>query len=107
MLDGEEGIIIINNYVIEGVDEVIVNFNDGIKLVVEIIGMDKKIDIVVLKVKFEILLKDVSFGDFEGICVGDWVMVIGNLFGFGGIVMVGIVFVWNCDINFGFYDNFI
>lgn len=107
VLDGEEGIIITNNHVIEGADEVTANFNDGTKLVAEIIGTDEKTDIAVLKVKPETPLKDVSFGDSEGIRVGDWVMAIGNPFGLGGTVTVGIVSARNRDINSGPYDNFI
>ena len=52
-------------------------------------------------------LKAVSFGDSDAIRVGDWVMAIGNPFGLGGTVTVGIVSARNRDINSGPYDNFI
>lgn len=107
VIDGEEGIIITNNHVIEGADEITANFNDGTKLRAEIIGTDEKTDLAVLKVEPETPLKDVPFGDSDAIRVGDWVMAIGNPFGLGGTVTVGIVSARNRDINSGPYDNFI
>ncbi|GAA0774020.1 DegQ family serine endoprotease [Roseibium denhamense] len=107
VIDGEEGIIITNNHVIEGADEVTANFNDGTKLVAEVLGTDEKTDLAVLKVTPESPLKAVSLGDSDAIRVGDWVMAIGNPFGLGGTVTVGIVSARNRDINSGPYDNFI
>jgi len=107
VIDGKEGIIITNNHVIEGADEITANFNDGTKLRAEIIGTDEKTDLAVLKVEPDTPLKDVNFGDSDAIRVGDWVMAIGNPFGLGGTVTVGIVSARNRDINSGPYDNFI
>ncbi len=107
VIDGTAGIIITNNHVIDGADEITANFNDGSKLKAELIGTDEKTDIAVLKVTPEKPLKDVSFGDSDAIRVGDWVMAIGNPFGLGGTVTVGIVSARNRDINSGPYDNFI
>ena len=107
VVDGTEGIIITNNHVIEGADEITANFNDGTKLRAEIIGTDEKTDIAVLKVEPETPLKAVDFGNSDTIRVGDWVMAIGNPFGLGGTVTVGIVSARNRDINSGPYDNFI
>lgn len=107
VIDGTEGIIITNNHVIEGADEITANFNDGTKLRAEIIGTDEKTDLAVLKVEPESPLKAVALGDSDAIRVGDWVMAIGNPFGLGGTVTVGIVSARNRDINSGPYDNFI
>ncbi|MBD8890534.1 DegQ family serine endoprotease [Roseibium litorale] len=107
VIDGEKGIIITNNHVIEGADEITANFNDGTKLKAELIGTDEKTDLAVLKVTPEKPLTSVSFGDSDKIRVGDWVMAIGNPFGLGGTVTVGIVSARNRDINAGPYDNFI
>lgn len=107
VIDGTEGIIITNNHVIEGADEITANFNDGTKLKAEIIGTDEKTDLAVLKVEPETPLKAVDFGNSDAIRVGDWVMAIGNPFGLGGTVTVGIVSARNRDINSGPYDNFI
>jgi len=107
VIDGTEGIIITNNHVIEGADEITANFNDGTALRAEIIGTDEKTDLAVLKVEPETPLKAVDFGNSDTIRVGDWVMAIGNPFGLGGTVTVGIVSARNRDINSGPYDNFI
>ncbi len=101
------GIIITNNHVIEGADEIIANFPDGTKLKAEIIGRDTKTDLAVLKVGPEQPLPAVPFGDSDKIRVGDWVMAIGNPFGLGGSVTLGIVSARNRNINAGPYDDFI
>ncbi|WP_093810990.1 DegQ family serine endoprotease [Stappia sp. ES.058] len=107
VLDGTKGIIITNNHVIEGADEITVNFNDGSKLAAEVIGTDPKTDLAVLKVEPDGPLKAVAFGDSEKMRVGDWVMAIGNPFGLGGTVTTGIVSARNRDINSGPYDNYL
>ncbi|SON56412.1 putative periplasmic serine endoprotease DegP-like precursor [Hartmannibacter diazotrophicus] len=101
------GIIVTNNHVIEDADEIVANFNDGTKLTAELIGTDEKTDLAVLRVKPTKPLTAVKFGDSDRIRVGDWVMAIGNPFGLGGTVTVGIVSARNRDINSGPYDNFI
>ncbi len=107
VVDGTEGIIITNNHVIEGADEITANFNDGTKLAAEVIGRDPKTDLAVLKVTPDKPLKAVPFGDSENLRVGEWVMAIGNPFGLGGTVTTGIVSARNRDINSGPYDNYI
>lgn len=102
-----EGIIITNNHVIADADEIIANFADGSKLEATVIGRDEKTDLAVLKVEPEAPLKAVDFGDSESLRVGEWVMAIGNPFGFGGTVTVGIVSALERDINSGPYDEFI
>ena len=101
------GILVTNNHVIADADEVFANFNDGTKLKAEIVGRDTKTDIAVLRVKPEKPLVAVSFGDSDRLRVGDWVMAIGNPFGLGGSLSVGVVSARNRDINAGPYDNFI
>lgn len=101
------GYIVTNNHVIDGADEITANFNDGSKLKAKLIGTDKKTDIALLKVEPPKPLKAVEFGDSDKARVGDWVMAIGNPFGFGGSVTVGIVSARNRELNSGPYDNFI
>ena len=101
------GIIVTNNHVIEGADEITVNFADGEKLEATLIGTDEKTDLAVLQVQPEEPLEALPFGDSESLRVGDWVMAIGNPFGLGGTVTLGIVSARNRDINSGPYDNFI
>jgi serine protease Do len=101
------GILVTNNHVIEGADEITANFNDGLKLTAKVIGRDEKTDLAVLQVQPSKPLTAVAFGDSDKLRVGDWVMAIGNPFGLGGSVTLGIVSARNRDINSGPYDNFI
>ncbi len=101
------GLIVTNNHVIEGADEITANFSDGTKLTATLIGHDDKTDLALLQVKADKPLTSVNFGDSDRIRVGDWVMAIGNPFGLGGTVTLGIVSARNRDINSGPYDNFI
>ncbi|MBL8583119.1 MAG: DegQ family serine endoprotease [Rhizobiaceae bacterium] len=108
VVDAEKGIVVTNNHVIADADEIEVNFSDGSRLKAELIGTDTKTDIAVLKVDpAGKKLTAVKFGDSEHLRIGDWVMAIGNPFGLGGTVTVGIVSARNRDINSGPYDDFI
>ncbi|NNH33153.1 Do family serine endopeptidase, partial [Rhizobium sp. SEMIA 4085] len=101
------GYIVTNNHVIEGADDIEVNFANGTKLKAKLIGTDTKTDLSVLKVEPRTPLTAVKFGDSSDMRIGDWVMAIGNPFGFGGSVTVGIISGRGRNINAGPYDNFI
>ena len=108
MIDGKEGLIVTNNHVIEGAEEIDINFHDGSKLTVDkIIGRDTKADLALLKVTPKKPLADVKFGSSAKIEVGDWVMAIGNPFGLGGSVSLGIISAKSRDINSGPYDDYL
>jgi serine protease Do len=101
------GIVITNNHVIADADEIIVNFVDGTKLKAELLGRDEKVDLAVLRVKPKAPLKAVNFGDSDKTRVGEWVIAIGNPFGLGGSVTVGVVSARNRNIESSLYDDFI
>ncbi|MBO0903088.1 Do family serine endopeptidase [Jiella sonneratiae] len=101
------GIIITNNHVIGDADTITVNFPNGDQFDAELLGKDAKTDIAVLKVDAGKPLPFVNFGDSEDLRIGDWVMAIGNPFGLGGSVSIGIVSARGRNINAGPYDNFI
>ncbi|MEM6762394.1 MAG: trypsin-like peptidase domain-containing protein, partial [Pseudomonadota bacterium] len=102
-----EGVVITNNHVIKDADEVIVNFADGRKLTAEIVGRDPKTDIAVLRVDPDQPLEPLPFGPSNDLRIGDWVMAIGNPFGLGGTVTVGIISARNRNLQSGPYDNFL
>jgi serine protease Do len=102
------GLIVTNNHVIEGADEITAILTDGTKLkVTKIVGRDNKTDLALLKVETKKPLTAVKFGDSQKMRVGDWVMAIGNPFGLGGTVTVGVISATKRDINAGQYDEFI
>ena len=103
----EKGLVVTNNHVIEGADSIDVIFADGTTLPAKLLGTDTKTDLSVLKVEPKKPLKAVKFGDSTKMRIGDWVMAIGNPFGLGGSVTVGIVSARGRNINAGPYDNFI
>ena len=101
------GYIVTNNHVIEGASEIVVNFANGSKLTAKLVGTDTKTDIALLKVEPAKPLTAVKWGDSRKMRIGDWVMAIGNPFGLGGSVSVGIVSARNRNLNAGPYDNFL
>ena len=101
------GIVVTNNHVIADADEINVIMNDGTKIRAEIVGIDKKTDLAVLKFKPPRALTAVKFGDSDKLRLGDWVVAIGNPFSLGGTVTAGIVSAKNRDISSGPYDSYI
>ena len=101
------GTIVTNNHVIDGAEQIEVFLTDGTRLPAKIVGADDKTDLAILKVEAGRDLPFVEFGDSDSAVVGDWVMAIGNPFGLGGSVTLGIVSARNRDIQSGPYDQFI
>jgi serine protease Do len=101
------GLIVTNNHVIADADEIVANFTNGEKLEATVVGIDDKTDLALLKVDSPKPLKAAVFGRSERMRVGDWVLAIGNPFGFGGTVTAGIVSALDRDINSGPYDHYI
>ena len=101
------GIVVTNNHVIEGADEINVVLQDNTTLRAELLGADPRTDLAVLRVTPAAPLPSVTFGDSDTAAVGDWVVAIGNPFGLGGSVTAGIVSARGRDIRQGLYDDFI
>ncbi len=108
IIDKVRGIIITNSHVIDGADEINVTLHNDTVLPAEVIGVDEKTDLAVIKA--ELNAEDVSavtFGDSDEMRVGDWVVAIGNPFGLGGTVTAGIISARQRDINSGPYDDYL
>jgi serine protease Do len=102
----EDGFVVTNNHVIEGADEITIEFFTGLELKAEVIGTDPNTDIALLKVEAPSALPFVSFGDSNAARVGDWVLAMGNPLGQGFSVSAGIVSARNRALS-GTYDDYI
>jgi len=101
-----DGLVITNNHVIENADEITCVFSDGREIRAELVGTDPETDVAVLKLDTSETLAFVELADSDTAEVGDWVMAIGNPFGFGGSVSAGIISAQNRATG-GRYDDFI
>ncbi len=101
-----DGYIVTNNHVIEGADEIEIEFFDKKRLKAKLVGTDPKTDIALLKVESEAALPFVAFGDSDVMRVGDWVMAMGNPLGQGFSVSAGIVSARGRELS-GSYDDFL
>ena len=86
-----EGYVLTNNHVVEAADEIEVALEDGRKLPARIVGRDPESDLAVLQIKADGRLHAITFGHPEQLHVGDVVLAIGNPFGVGQTVTMGIV----------------
>ena len=103
-----DGIIVTNNHVIEGADEITVILSDESEYSAELLGRDPKADIAVLKINPNIKkLTAVKWGDSDSMRVGDWTIAIGNPLGLGGTVTAGILSAISRDIGGGPYVKFL
>ena len=102
----EDGYIVTNNHVIDGADEISIEFFNGDDLPATVVGRDPKTDIAVLKVEASEPLPFVTFGDSDTARVGDWVVAMGNPLGQGFSVSAGIVSARNRALA-GAYDDYI
>jgi len=85
-----DGYIITNNHVVKNADEIIVRLSDRREFVAEVIGVDERSDIAVLKIEGK-RLPILKLGDSSRLKVGEWVLAIGSPFGFDHSVTQGII----------------
>lgn len=102
----EDGFIVTNNHVIEGADEIRIEFFSGLELEAELVGTDPATDIALLKVDHDAALPFVPWGDAEQARVGDWVLAVGNPLGQGFSVSAGIISARGRALS-GNYDDYI
>ena len=101
-----KGIVVTNNHVIQGAEDIIVSIG-SIEYKAKVIGTDPYMDLAVLQIESDEKFKIVNFGDSDKARIGDWVIAIGNPFGFGGTVTSGIISSRNRDVGLTRYDDFI
>jgi serine protease Do len=102
-----DGYILTNNHVVEGATDVRITFSNKRQLVAKVIGADPQTDIAVLKVEGT-GYPTVTIGDSSKVQVGDYALAVGNPFGVGQTVTMGIVSAMNRG-NLGIedYEDFI
>ena len=102
-----KGIVVTNNHVIQGAEDIFVSVNGSKEYIAKVLGTDPYMDLAVLKIESNDEFVPVIFGNSDKARVGDWVIAIGNPFGFGGTVTSGIISSRNRDIGLTRYDDFI
>ena len=103
----EKGVVITNNHVIQGAEDVFVRVNGDKNLRAKVIGADPGMDLAVLQIESDQKFTPVKFGDSDTARIGDWVIAIGNPFGLGGTVTAGIVSARNRSIGLSRYEDYI
>jgi serine protease Do len=103
----EDGYIVTNNHVIEGVDKITVIFEDGSKLDATVVGRDPKTDIALIRVESDEKLFALPLGDSSAARPGEWVVAIGNPFGLEHTVTAGIISAKHRMIGGSNYDDYI
>ncbi len=102
-----DGYIITNNHVVENADKINIRLTNHEEYEAKIIGRDPKTDLALIKIEPKSPLPTANFGNSEKLRVGDWVVAIGNPFGFEQTVTAGIVSGKGRSIGTGPYENFI
>lgn len=102
-----EGYIVTNAHVTEGAKKIYVLFSDGRQYPALAVGNDEKTDIALLKVEHSEGFITADFADSDEVRVGNTVFAIGNPFGLGNSVSLGIISAKERDIEKGPYDNFL
>jgi len=101
------GYVVTNEHVIHEADDVRVHLADDRELKAEVVGRDPKLDIALLKVKSSTPLPAAPLGVSDTLRVGEHVLAVGNPFGLGHTVTLGIVSAKARTIGAGPYDDFI
>jgi len=104
----DDGYIITNNHVVENADEIRIRLINHEEYEAKVVGRDPKTDVALIKIEPKNGgLPHISFGNSDTLRVGDWVVAIGNPFGFENTVTTGIVSGKSRSIGGGPYENFI
>ena len=106
LVDGE-GHIVTSDHVVADATQVTVTLHDGTRHEARVVGRDPRTDLAVLEIDADGALPWLAFGDDGDARVGDWVVAVGNPFGFGGTVTAGILSARGRDIRAGGYGDFL
>ncbi|MGY6586947.1 MAG: Do family serine endopeptidase [Wenzhouxiangella sp.] len=90
IVDADAGLILTNNHVIDGADDIAVTLQDGREYAAELVGADRDTDLAVIRISADDLA-ELPLSDSDRLLVGDFVVAVGNPFGLGQTVTSGIV----------------
>ncbi len=103
-----DGYILTNHHVVEAADQIEVALADGTTTKAHVIGSDPETDLAVIKIDLQGSLPAITFGHPERALVGDMVLAIGNPFGVGQTVTMGIISALKRDhLGLNTFENFI
>ena len=102
-----DGHVVTSDHVVANAAEVSITLHDGSRHEARIVGRDARTDLAVLKIEDGAPSAWLVFGDDAGARIGDWVVAVGNPFGFGGTVTAGILSARGRDIRDGGYGDFL
>lgn len=104
----QDGYILTNHHVVEAADQIEVALADGRKAKAHVVGSDPETDLAVIKIELPGKLPAITFGHPERAQVGDMVLAIGNPFGVGQTVTMGIISALKRDhLGLNTFENFI
>jgi len=101
------GHIVTNAHVVEGASKILVTLSTGKVEAAKVIAVHPKVDLALLKINPPYSLQKAKIGDASNVQVGEWVLAVGNPFGLGRTVTVGIVSGKGRFLGLGPDDNFI
>ena len=102
-----QGVILTNYHVVDGADQVEVTLTDGRKFTSDNIKSDERTDIAIVRIKADVPLPFLPFGDSNAMEIGDRVLAVGAPFGLAGSVTHGIISAKGRDLKLNRYDDFL
>ncbi|QTQ37417.1 Do family serine endopeptidase [Aromatoleum petrolei] len=103
-----DGLVLTNNHVVEGADEIEIALNDGRKFPARLVGRDPETDLAVLRLQGNGKLPAITFAQQDALQIGDVVLAIGNPFGVGQTVTMGIVSaLGRSQLGINTFENYI
>ncbi len=105
---GEDGLIVTNEHVVRGADEIVVRLADRSEYQARVIGADARTDIALLRIKPGRSLPVAVLGDSSRLKVGEWAIAVGNPFGLESTVTLGVISATGrTDLGVDTTDDFI
>jgi len=101
------GLILTNNHVVDGADQVIVRLNDGREYTAVDVKTDPKTDIAIVRIESDTDFPFAKLGDSDVVEIGDWVLALGQPFGLESTVTAGIISAKHRGIGIAARENFL